>query len=271
MGRSAQPGIERRRHILKILRAGSSADTGELAAQLRVSEMTIRRDLRSLEQANTIVRSYGGATLARRIHREFQFDQRRQGQAAAKQVIGHYAASLVEPEETIFVDTGTTTLEFARELARRDIPVTVATSSLAVGSELWGHEHIKVLMLGGQLRQGSPDLTGPLCEHSLQLLQATKAILGCDALHEDRGFFAQDTEGARVSATMLKYSRWRCVLADGSKIGKAATVRYAALNEIDLFVTDASAPVHRLDRLREAIESVKVVQANDRKGEMEER
>lgn len=270
MGRSAQPGIERRRHILKILRTGSSADTGELAQQLGVSEMTIRRDLKSLEQQNAIVRSYGGATLARRIHLEFQFDQRRQGALAAKQAIGHYAASLVEPEETIFVDTGTTTLEFARELARRGIPVTVATSSLAVGSELWGQEHIKVLMLGGQLRQGSPDLTGSLCEHSLQLLQATKAFLGCDALDEDRGFFAQDTEGARVSATMLKYSRWRCVLADGSKIGKTATVRYAALNDVDLLVTDDSAPAHRLDRLRESVNNIKVVHASDRKTETEE-
>lgn len=259
MGRSAQPGIERRRQIVKILRSGSSIDTAELSQRLGVSEMTIRRDLKELQAQNVILRSYGGAALARRIHLEFQFDQRRQGALAAKQAIGAYAAGLVEAEETIFIDTGTTTLEFARELARRDIPVTVATSSLAVGSELWGQDQIKVLMLGGQLREGSPDLTGPLCEHSLEMLQASKAFLGCDGLLPDRGLFAADTEGARVSATMLRNSAWQCVLADANKIGRNATVRYATFEKVDLLITDDSAPPAELDRLREMIKKVHVV------------
>jgi DeoR/GlpR family transcriptional regulator of sugar metabolism len=259
MGRSAQPGIERRRRILQILRGDASVDTAALSRQLGVSEMTVRRDLKFLEDQNMIVRSYGGATLSHRLHLEFQFDQSRQGALAAKQEIGKYAASLVEPEETIFVDTGTTTLEFARELSRRDIPVTVATASLAVASELWGQSHIKVLMLGGQLRAGSPDLTGPLCEHSLEMLNASKAFLGCDALLPGRGCLAADTEGARVSAGMLRYSAWKCVLADGSKIGKQAPVRYAGLDDIDLLVTDGSAPAAELTRLREEVKRVQVV------------
>ncbi len=266
MGRSAQPGIERRRRILKILRADATVDTAKLSDRLGVSEMTIRRDLRNLEDENAIVRSYGGARLARRIHLEFQFDQRRQGALAAKQAIGRYAASLVEPDETVFIDTGTTTLEFARELAKRDMPVTVATSSLAVGSELWGVENIKVLMLGGQLREGSPDLTGPLCEHSLQMLQASRAFLGCDGLHPDRGFFAADTEGARVSGTMLHHSGWHCVLADASKIGKYATVHYANLDEIDLLVTDDDIQPEILERLRGQELQVDVVEVAFRKG-----
>lgn len=260
MGRSAQPGIERRRKILKILRSDTSVDTSELAHTLNVSEMTIRRDLKELELQNAILRSYGGATLARRIHLEFQFDQRRQGALASKQAIGRYAAELVEPNETVFIDTGTTTLEFARELARRDIAVTVATSSLAVGSELWGRDQIRVLMLGGQLREGSPDLTGPLCEHSLEMLQASRAFLGTDALHPERGFFAADTEGARVSATMLKNASWRCVLVDGSKIGKTAPVRYAALEDIDLLVTDDSASESDLEAIRRVIRALHVEQ-----------
>jgi DeoR/GlpR family transcriptional regulator of sugar metabolism len=69
---------------------------------------------------------------------------------------------------------------------------------------------------------------------------------------------------------MLKYSRWQCVLADGSKIGKAATVRYAALNEVDLLVTDDSAATEKLEKLKDAVPSVEVVHASDRKGEMED-
>jgi DeoR/GlpR family transcriptional regulator of sugar metabolism len=259
MGRSAKPGIERRKEILRILRSGASVDTSELSRRLGVSEMTIRRDLKELESKNAVLRNYGGATLARRVNLEFEFDRRRQGHLAAKRAIGHRAAGLIEANETVFIDTGTTTLEFARELARRDIPVTVATSSLAVGSEMWGQEQMRVLMLGGQLREGSPDLTGPLCEHSLELLQASKAILGCDGLWPDRGLFAGDAEGARISATMLRNARWRCVLADSDKIGRTAPVRYAELSEIDLLITDDGIDLNDLSRLRETVKEVQVV------------
>jgi len=264
MGRSAKPGIERRRQILKLLRSGSSIDTADLSQRLGVSEMTIRRDLSDLEAQNMILRSYGGATLARRIYLEFQFDQRRQGSLAAKQAIGRYAAGLVEPEETIFINSGTTTLELARELTRRAIPLTVATQSLAIGSELWGQEQIKVLMLGGQLSEGSPDLTGPVCEHSLEMLHATKAFLGCDGLQADRGFFAEQPEAARVSATMVRHADWSCVVADGSKTGQHATVRYATLSDIDLLVTDESVPAEVLDELKRARLAVEVVQPRAR-------
>jgi len=259
MGRSAKPGIERRRQILKLLRSGSSIDTGELAGRLDVSEMTVRRDLAELESQKLILRSYGGATLARRIYLEFEFDQRHQGSLPAKQAIGHYAASLVEPNDTIFINSGTTTLEMVRELTRRAIPVTVATQSLAIGSELWGQDQIKVLILGGQLSEGSPDLTGPVCEHSLEMLHATKAFVGCDALQPTRGCFAELPEAARVSATMVRHADWSCVLADGSKIGKHATVRYASFSEIDLVVTDDSAPPDALAELRKAHRAVEVV------------
>lgn len=262
MGRSAKPGIERRKEILRILRSGASVDTSELSRRLGVSEMTVRRDLKNLEAKNTVLRNYGGATLARRVNLEFEFDRRRQGNLREKRAIGHYAASLVEPNETVFVDTGTTTLEFARELARRDIPATVATSSLAVGSEMWGQEQIRVLMLGGQLREGSPDLTGPLCEHSLELLQASRSFLGCDGLWPERGLFAGDAEGARVSATMLRNSRWRCVLADSSKFRVAAPVRYAELSEIDLLITDDQILSEQLSRLREVVKEVYVVKVS---------
>ena len=264
MGRSAKPGIERRRQILKLLRSGSSIDTAELSDCLGVSEMTVRRDLSELESQNMILRSYGGATLARRIYLEFQFDQRRQGSLAAKQAIGRYAAALVEPDETIFINSGTTTLELARELTRRAIPVTVATQSLAIGSELWGQDQIKVLMLGGQLSEGSPDLTGPVCEHSLEMLHATKAFLGCDGLQPDRGFFAELAEAARVSATMVRHADWACVVADGAKIGQHATVRYATVGDIDLLVTDESVADDALAELRRAHLNIEVVRPKSR-------
>ena len=259
MGRSPKPGIDRRERLLKILRQNASVDTSELSASLGVSEMTIRRDLKVLEDQDKIFRNYGGATLASRLHLEFEFNEHRQRGLPAKQAIARFAAGLVERDETIFVDVGTTTLEFARELRRRDVPCTVATSSLAVGSELWGQGHIHVFMLGGQLRDGSPDLTGDLCEHSLELLNASKAFVGCDALDPQRGCLASDDEGASVSKTMLRFAGWCCILSDASKLNRRAPVSYAGLDEIDLLVMDDAVPADTLATLRERVARVEIV------------
>jgi DeoR family fructose operon transcriptional repressor len=91
------------------------------------------------------------------------------------------------------------------------------------------------------------------------MLQAARAFLGCDALHVRRGLFAADTEGARVSATMLKNSEWRCVLADSSKIGSSAPVRYAGPDEIDLLITDGKVDQASLEELRSGMREVQVV------------
>ena len=262
MGRSAKPGVERRRHILRILRSGASVDTADLSDRLGVSEMTIRRDLAELESSNMILRSYGGATLARRVFLEFQFDRRHQGMLSAKRAIGRYAAGLIRPKELVFINSGTTTLELARALAQRNIPVTVATQSLAIGSELWRHEQVEVLMLGGELSEGSPDLTGPICEHSLERLHAARAFLGCDGLDPTRGFFAAKPEAARISSTMVKNSDWACVVADGRKISQNAMVRYATCEEIDLLVSDDSISTETLDALQEQVKKIYITEAS---------
>ena len=84
-------------------------------------------------------------------------------------------------------------------------------------------------------------------------------ILGCDGLWPDRGLFAGDAEGARVSATMLRNASWRCVLADSDKIERTAPVRYAELSEIDLLITDDGIDPNDLSRLREVVKEVQVV------------
>jgi DeoR family fructose operon transcriptional repressor len=263
MGRSSKPGIDRRHEILRLLRSGLSVDTAELSRRLGVSEMTIRRDLNDLEAHNMILRNYGGATLARRIHLEFQFDQRHQGALPAKQAIGKHAVSLVQPNETIFINSGTTTLEMARGLSRLNIPLTIATQSLAIGSELWGQPQITVLMLGGELSEGSPDLTGPLCEHALNMLHANKAFLGCDGVQPTRGFFAEKPEAARVSSGMAEHADWVCVLADSRKIGQHATVRYAGPDEVDLLITDNGASPEDLAVLQKSVKEVRVVDVTE--------
>lgn len=241
MPRSPVQAERRRRELAEMLARGRGVSTAAAAKRFGVAPMTIRRDLQALAAAGTAVRSYGGAVPARRITFEFAFDERHERHHAAKVRIGAAAAADVEPGQTVFLDTGTTTLEMARALARRGLPCRVATSSLVVASELWAHETIELLLVGGRVRRGSPDLVGPGTELMLERLTADTAFLGTDGIDPARGCFARDIEAARVAERMAAGARRRVVLADASKLGAAGGAKYLDLADLDELITDRSA------------------------------
>jgi DeoR/GlpR family transcriptional regulator of sugar metabolism len=241
MARNAAQAVTRRRALLQALRRGEAISTSAMAERLGVSAMTIRRDLRALEESGAALRSYGGAVAAQRVTFEFQFDERRRRHRDAKRRIGEAAAELVEPGNTVFLDTGTTTLEVARALARRDVECLVATSSLVVASELWGRGRAELLLLGGRVRRGNPDLVGPATELMLDRLTGDIAFVGTDALDPTRGSFAEDMGAARVAERMAGHAGRVVVVADSSKLGLAAPFMCVPVDDIDDLVTDAGA------------------------------
>lgn len=237
---------------MRVLSRGRSVATAELARRFRVNPMTIRRDLRALEDSGLAVRRYGGALAARRISFEFNFDQRHRRHLPEKRRIGAAAAAQVRPGETVFLDTGTTTLEIAAALARRGVPCRVITSSLVVGSRLWACERIELLLLGGRVRRGSPELAGPGTEVMLERLTADVGFLGSDGIDPARGSFARDIEAARVAERMAAGARRVVVVADGSKLGSAGPARCVRIEEMDELITDRRAPARQVAALRRA-------------------
>ncbi len=224
-----------------MLAQDQSVSTMQAARRFGVNPMTIRRDLKVLEDSGLAVRCYGGAVSAQRITLEFAFDQRRRRHMKEKARIGTAAAEQVEPGQLVFLDTGTTTLEVARALARRRIPCQIATSSLVVASEIWGHEEIELMLLGGRARRGSPDLAGPGTELMLERLTADVAFMGSDGVDPTRGCFAYEVETARVCEQMAAHARRVVVVADRSKLGLAGSVRYLKIEGIHELITDHGA------------------------------
>jgi DeoR/GlpR family transcriptional regulator of sugar metabolism len=208
--------------------------------------MTVRRDLSELEKQTHVQRTHGGAVLTERMILEFNYRERRAMNREAKQSIASAARKLVEPGQRIILDTGTTTLELAA-LLRDGENLTVITPSLAVASELQHAAGVEVILLGGVLRRGSPDLTGPVTEHCLELFSADLAFQGADGIGADGAIYNSDLRLARVDRLMRKVSRKSCVLADRSKLGATALARSGSLAEVDFFITDApnSDPVIR--------------------------
>ena len=133
----------------------------ELAAQFQVSGMTIRRDLQALADQGKVIRTHGGAAIAERITFEFDFLKRAKEHETAKTAIGEAAAALVEDGQSVLLDSGTTTLALSRQLQGKKNLI-VVTTSLPIASQLQYDQEIAVLLLGGYVRGGSPDLAGAL-------------------------------------------------------------------------------------------------------------
>jgi len=156
------------------------------------------------------------------------------------------------------LDNGTTTLELAC-LLRDGENLTVITPSLAVASELLDAPHVEVILLGGVMRRGSPDLTGPVTEHCLELLSADIVFQGTDGIGLDGKIYNVDLRLARVEKHMRRIAHRSVVLADHSKIGRTALACSGTLSDIDTLITDRGAPDEALRRF--ARQGAKIVVA----------
>ncbi|MGD2176056.1 MAG: DeoR/GlpR family DNA-binding transcription regulator [Candidatus Brocadiaceae bacterium] len=236
--------------MARLLAEEGELSTASMAERFDVSKMTIRRDLDALQQSGAAVRCYGGAVAAERITFEFAFDERRRRRLAEKERIGRRAAQQVEEGQTVFLDTGTTTLQVARALIRRGTSCTAITSSLVIASELWGCRQIELMLVGGRVREGSPDLVGAGTEEMLDRLTADIAFIGSDGIDPERGSFAGDMAAAGVAQRMVADARRAVVVADSSKLSRAGAVRYARPEEIDELITDTGAEESAVAALR---------------------
>lgn len=241
------PSAARQARIRERFSIQPGISIGELAEGFGVSEMTIRRDLAVLEQQSHIQRTHGGAVLTERMMFEFDYRDRRANNRAAKRAIAAEARRLVKPGQRLILDNGTTTLELAAQL--KDVEqITVITPSLAVASELQHAPGVEVILLGGIIRRGSPDLTGPVTEHCLELLAADIAFQGADGIGLDGSIYNSDLRLAKVDRLMRQRAERCCILADHTKIGTTALARNGSLAEVDVFITTAGAPAAALKR-----------------------
>lgn len=219
----------------------------ELAREFGVSEMTIRRDLDALEEKSQIQRTHGGAMLTERMMFEFDYRERRERNRAEKCAIAAEARKLVKPGQRLILDNGTTTLELA-VLLKDGVDLTIVTPSLAVASELQHARAVEVVLLGGILRVGSPDLTGPVTEHCLEMFSVDIAFQGADAISEDGVMYNEDLRLARVDKAMRRIANQCCILADHTKLGHNSLGRTGTLADVDFLITSKGAPPALLKR-----------------------
>jgi DeoR family transcriptional regulator of aga operon len=250
---------ERRRRILELLDRQERATVEELVARFRVSAVTIRGDLDALADAGSLVRSHGGA-LKRLDQQDVPIAVKETLHHHEKVRIGHAAARLIREDETIILDSGTTTAEIARQLKSLKLKsLTVITNALNIAVELAPLSHVRVIMIGGIVRQTSSSAVGPQAEQMLRGLHADRLFLGVDGLDPEVGLSTHDVLEAQLNALMIKVSREVTAVADSSKFLRRTLSSIAGLDEIHRIVTDDKVDQHVVASLRARSLEVMVV------------
>jgi DeoR/GlpR family transcriptional regulator of sugar metabolism len=232
----------RRTHILTELGRDGTVKVSDLVTLLGVSDMTVRRDLRVLEEQGMLEKVHGGATVREPSTSEPGFAAKSQRKLAEKEAIARRAASLVQAGSAIAVSAGTTTHLLARHLV--DIPdLTVVTNSVWVADVLHraGSEGVTVLLTGG-LRTPSDALVGPLAIAALSSLHLDAVFLGVHGMDVHAGFSTPNLLEAETNRAMVRGARRLFVLADSTKWGLVGLSSMADLADAAMVITDTGLP-----------------------------
>jgi DeoR family transcriptional regulator of aga operon len=239
--------VDRRHVILERVADEQTIHVAELARELRVSEMTIRRDIRLLERDGFLRQTYGGATAHLTRALDVAFNARALQHPREKRLIAMRAASLVEGARMIFLGVGTTAEQFARYLHAYP-ELTVVTASLPTAS-LLGTRSLRTIALGGAILRDDLTAIGPIAVATLQRYHFDVAVIGAAGFSVRWGITELSDDEAAIQRAAIGQAERVIVLADGSKVGTATSAVVSPADVVDELVTDSSAPSAELAAL----------------------
>src|SRR5690625_3611393 len=246
---------ERQSRILNLLRQRRSARVGELAQELAVSEVTIRRDLDMLAREDLISKVHGGATLPLPAGTEEPgFAAKQHLHQIEKEAIARAAKQLIQPGQAIGLSAGTTTWTLAHLL--RDIPdLTVVTNSPPIATVLSPAPTTteESVILTGGVRTPSDALIGPLAIHALGNFNLDIVFLGVHGMHPDSGYTTPNLGEAETNRAFIASAARTVVLADHTKWSTPGLARIGNLDIADVLITDSKLPSAAQEMLNQSL------------------
>jgi DeoR family fructose operon transcriptional repressor len=235
--------------ILAILNERERVNVLELSEALSVSPVTVRRDLDKLNRLGLLERIHGGAVASKRRPLEVPFEKKGQVSISEKQAIAQYAASLVRPGDTIFLNSGTTTQRVVQHL--KGVPVRVVTNNSATAyMEL--DPAVELILIGGEYRSQSSSLVGDIALSNLSSIYCSHAFLGVNGVCPEKGLTSAVYQETSINRIMIDHTQERVVvLADSTKVGKVSTFFSAPVNAMHTLITDCHCPEHHVARFVE--------------------
>ncbi|WP_159021370.1 DeoR/GlpR family DNA-binding transcription regulator [Formosa sp. L2A11] len=230
--------IDRHKFILEKLEAEGFVSVNELSDEFKVSLVTIRKDLKLLEEKKLLFRSHGKAISVNPYITENPVNIKEKIHAKEKKKIGMAAVELLEANDSVIIASGTSVIEFARHIKPLE-GLTVLTASLNTAVILAAIKDIDVMQLGGMVRSSSASVIGPIGERMLSEFTFTKLFLGVDGIDLDYGLTTTNLMEASLNKEMIKAAQKIIVLADSSKFNKKGFGRICGLDDVDQIITDS--------------------------------
>ena len=229
---------ERLHKIVDMVNSQGIITVNEIINELKVSDMTVRRDLDELDKAGKIVRIHGGAqSISYSINQELSHTEKQELQIDEKRKIAQLAASYVEDGDTIYLGPGTTIELLAQYLINKRIRI--ITNNYAVFEILKQSDSADILLTGGDFRRNTGALVGPLTNTNLKRLNFTKAFISANGIHNE-SICTYSIEEGEAQEIALNNSRTKYILADHKKLNKDDFYVFYNLHDMDYLITDWS-------------------------------
>lgn len=238
---------ERQKRIEDYLLKREFASLDELAGAMNVSVSTVRRDLASLEGVGVLRRTHGGARLINPRSDEFTFSIRDTHQLQEKEVIGRACADLIQSNQSVIIDAGTTAYHVARHLQNKSPQI--ITNSLPVAQLFAASPRVELLLSGGVVYPRLGVLVGPLALESFSKLHVDVAIMSAGGITMD-GVTNSHSLLIDTQLAMMHASARVIFCLDHTKFNRSSVAKLCNLDLIHTIVTDPGAPQELVEKLR---------------------
>jgi DeoR family transcriptional regulator, aga operon transcriptional repressor len=229
---------ERHQSILQLLQDKGRVDIQELSEFLQVSGVTIRKDLKLLEERNLLFRTKGGGSIDNPYASEKPINEKEFINVEEKKKIARAALQLTKNTDSIIIGSGTTVYELSRCL-NPSKHLIVITPALKVALELHSKQHIEVLQLGGLIHQSSASAAGTFAELILEHISCDILFLGADGIDLDFGLSITNLNEASLNQKMINIAQKVVIMADSSKFGRRGLGRICTLDQVQYIITDS--------------------------------
>ena len=248
---NASSAKERRALILRLLEQKEEVSVVELSQQTGISEVTIRKDLTLLQSRHLLLRTRGGAMRKpiANTNNETAISKKRMFNFKEKERIGAEAVKMIKEGDMIMLDSGTTTLEIAKQLGKFH-NLRILTNAMNIATELMNYKDFDVVLLGGNVRKNSLSMVGPVSLLSLHNFRGYKLFLGVDSFSLDEGVSTPNLEEALLNQVMIQQAEQVIAVFDSSKFNKRSFVHIADAKELDCIITDDAIPSGMAAKLR---------------------
>lgn len=231
--------IQRIKEIEKILNEKGNVVVSSLSRLFNVSEETIRRDLDKLEKDNILKRVRGGAYLQSSLDKQVPVEIREQIYLTEKQKIADRCMEFINDGDTIMIDSSTTALCVAQNINIYKKKITIITNSIKIVELLQDSKWIKIICIGGTLRNRTKSFSGPQALHQLNTLYANKSFISCTAIHSKFGVTDDSEREGEIRKKMILNSEKNFLIVDKIKFDGLESHLISKLNGFNYVITES--------------------------------